>query len=415
MGEGFDVPKPMASVAGKVLLLRHVEMLARFGITDISLIVGFKADVIKGFFGNGGDFGVRIDYISEDEPLGTGGGLSLLPREDTVVLLGDVFMDVSLDRFICFHKEKGASITLFVHPNSHPYDSDIVVNDRECRVVAFKSKRDSDRGCLRNLVNAGLYVFDKGALPLGEAVRRDLEREVIVPLIAGGGVFAYRQSEYIKDIGTPERLRAVERDVLSGAAAARNLTNRQRAVFLDRDGTINEENGFVTAPDGLRLIPGAAEAVKLLNKSPYLVICVTNQPVIARGDVSLEGLEVIHAKMDGLLGEHGAYLDDLFFCPHHPDKGFEGEILEYKVDCECRKPKAGMLFEAADRYNIDLSLSYMVGDRTSDIAAGKAAGCVTVAVKTGMGMSDGKIEVEADKVCGDVSDAVRWILERDNV
>jgi len=416
IGQQFpDLPKPMIPVAGKPLLQHQVELLVRQGITDITLIIGYKSDIIRKHFGDGAAFGARIDYIIEDEPLGTGGALSLLPREETLILFGDLYLDVDFRRFIRFYKEKQAGIALFAHPNSHPQDSDILVADSNTRVLAWKSKKDGKRGELRNLVNAGLYVFSRDALPKGNAVKRDLEHDLIVPMIPEGKVFAYRSTEYVKDMGTPERLDAVSNDIGSGAAAARNLKNRQRAVFLDRDGTINEENGFVTGPQQIRLIPGSAEAIKMLNRSPFLVICVTNQPVIARGDVSIAGLEAIHAYLDTLLGREGAYMDDLFFCPHHPDGGFAGEVPEYKIDCDCRKPKPGLLLQAAGQYNIDLSRSYMIGDRTADIEAGRAAGCVTIGVRTGTSLTDGKCDVNADTMCDDLLHAIDWIRSREDL
>jgi D-glycero-D-manno-heptose 1,7-bisphosphate phosphatase len=128
----------------------------------------------------------------------------------------------------------------------------------------------------------------------------------------------------------------------------------------------------------MELIDGAAEAVGKINASGFLAILVTNQPVIARGEVSVEGLELIHDKMETALGEKGAYLDDIFYCPHHPDRGYPGEKPEYKIDCRCRKPKPGMLFEAAKKYNIDLSQSCMVGDDIRDAGAGINAGCGAV-------------------------------------
>ena len=405
------IPKPMIPVCGKPILQWQVESLSAQGISGITLIVGYKSDAIKQHFGDGKSLGAQIDYIAEDEPLGTGGALPLLPREDTLILFGDVYCDVDFSRFMAFHREAKAEITLFVHPNSHPHDSDIVVIDSENRVIAWKSKKDKQRGELRNLVNAGLYVFSGGALPVGETVKRDLDHDLIIPRLGGGKVYAYRSTEYVKDMGTPERLRSVEFDIDSGAAAARSLRSRQRAVFIDRDGTLNEENGFIASPEQLRLIPGTAEAIRTLNKSPYLVICITNQPVIARGDVSFDDLDAIHARLDTLLGGAGAYLDDLLFCPHHPDKGYEGEVRKYKTVCECRKPKPGMLFEAAKRYNIDLSRSYMIGDSTADIAAGQAAGCKTIGVRTGMALSDGKYEASPDAVCDDLSAAVRFLIQ----
>jgi D,D-heptose 1,7-bisphosphate phosphatase len=407
-----DLPKPMIPLCGKPLLQWQVEMLTAQGFADITLIVGHKADVIKEHFGDGSALGARIGYIVEDEPLGTGGALALLPREDTLVFFGDVYFDIDIARFVRFHYEKRAKITLFAHPNSHPHDSDIIVANDSGTLQAWHSKRNAGRGDLRNLVNAGLYVFSKNALPEGEAIKRDLEQDIIIPMMPAGAVYAYRSSEYVKDMGAPERLTAVEDDVKSGAAAARNLKNKQRAVFLDRDGTINEENGFISKPEQIKLIPGVPEAIAALNKSPFLAICVTNQPVIARGAASFEDLRAIHAKLDALLGQEGAYLDDLFYCPHHPDGGFEGERAEYKIDCDCRKPKPGLLIQAAERYNVDLSRSYMIGDSTADIAAGKSAGCRTIGVETGAGLSDGKYDVVPDEVCDDLSETINMLLTK---
>jgi histidinol-phosphate phosphatase family protein len=401
-----DLPKPMFPLCGKPLLAWQVAALAAQGVTDITLIVGWKADRIKAYFGAGEAFGVTLDYITEEEPLGTGGALPLLPKEDTLIVFGDVYFDIDLKRFIAFHKNKNAAVTLFAHPNSHPYDSDMLVSAADGRVTAWKSKKDSDRGGVRNLVNAGLYVCSANALPSGPVKKCDWEHDRIVPLLAGGNVFAYRSAEYVKDMGTPDRLAAVENDVNSGAAAARNLKNAQRAVFLDRDGTINELRGWIDSPEQIELLPCAADAVKTLNRSPFLTICVTNQPVVARGMVTIEQLTKIHARLDALLGKEGAYLDDLLYCPHHPDKGYPEEIPAYKIDCACRKPKPGMLLEAAKRCNIDLARSYMIGDSSADIAAGKAAGCVTIGVRTGEGARDGRYDAAPDLMCDHLRDAV---------
>ena len=407
-----EMPKPMIPVCGKPVLQWQVESLAAQGIKDITLIVGYKADVIQQHFGDGKNFGTRIGYIVEDEPLGTGGGISLLRREDTLVLFGDVYCDIDFSRFTALHKERHAGISLFVHPNSHPHDSDIVVTDAKNRVTAWKSKKDKHRGELRNLVNAGLYIISSESLPMGDATKQDLDHDLIIPRLASDKVYAYRSTEYVKDMGTPERLSQVERDINSGVSASRSLKNKQRAVFIDRDGTLNEENGFITSPEQLQLIAGSADAIRMLNSSPYLAICITNQPVIARGDVSFGGLDAIHARLDALLGNEGAYLDDLFFCPHHPDKGYDGEIAEFKTDCSCRKPKPGLLLEASALYNIDLAQSYMIGDSTADIAAGLKAGCKTIGVTAGAALSDDKYEVLPDAVCEQMLHAVEHILEK---
>ena len=414
IGELFpNLPKPMVPILGKPILQRQIESLAAQGIGDITLIIGHRADQIQAHFGEGAAFGAKVSYIIEDQPLGTGGALSMLPADDTLLLYGDVYCEADFWRFISFHNNKDADVTLFAHPNSHPHDSDIIVADQGSRVTAWKSKNDTNRGDLRNLVNAGLYVFSRRALPKGPSTKLDLERDIIVPMLPSKKVFAYRSTEYVKDMGTPKRLNEVEMDVQSGMAASRNLKNRQRAVFLDRDGTINELRGLIDSPDNIELLPRAAEAIRMLNKSPFLAICVTNQPIIARGMASHEQLDAIHARLDTLLGREGAYLDDLLHCPHHPDKGYPEENPDYKIECLCRKPKPGMLLEAAERYNIDLSQSYMIGDSTADILAGFSAGCAVMGVKTGEALNDGKYagSIQSDYCAYDtLHDAIMAIL-----
>ena len=175
-------------------------------------------------------------------------------------------------------------------------------------------------------------------------------------------------------MGTPERFHQVESDFKSSIVEAKNLHHKQKAIFLDRDGTINKYVGFLRNIDDFELIDGAAEAIKKINESGYLAIVVTNQPVIARGEVSWDELNEIHRKMQTLLGRDGAYLDGIYICPHHPDKGFAGERPEYKIACDCRKPKPGLLLRAAKDFNIDLSQSYMIGDDARDVEAGQNAG-----------------------------------------
>lgn len=146
--------------------------------------------------------------------------------------------------------------------------------------------------------------------------------------------------------------------------------------------------GFLRNIEDFELIEGVAEAIKFINQSGYLAIVVTNQPVIARGEVTWEELNEIHKKMATLLGKEGAYVDGIYICPHHPDKGFEGERPEYKIDCNCRKPKPGLLLQAAKDFNIDLSESYMIGDSHRDVEAGENAG-----VKKSIKVEENKAEM----------------------
>ena len=275
-------------------------------------------------------------------------------------------------------------MTLFTHPNSHPYDSGLIVADKDGAVLQWLAKEDERPTFYRNRVNAGLHVISPKILETGiHTPKIDLDRQLLKPLAGTGKMFCYDSPEYVKDMGTPDRYASVCRDFREGRIRAKNLTQKQKAVFLDRDGTINQYVGFLRDIDDFALLPGVAEAIKEINASGYLAIVVTNQPVIARGEVSLEELEAIHNKMETLLGQEGAYLDAVYFCPHHPHKGYAGERPEYKVDCACRKPKPGMLLQAAADFNIDLSQSWMIGDGENDVKAGKAAGCKTALIGSG--------------------------------
>jgi D-glycero-D-manno-heptose 1,7-bisphosphate phosphatase len=384
-GIADGVPKPMIPLWDKPILEYQIDCLKRYGLTDIIIVTGYLGSTIRDYFQDGRNFGCSIRYFHEEEPLGTAGALFyLLPSlgENFLLLNGDTVFDFDFSRFIKFHQEKNAAVTIAVHPNSHPFDSALITPDSSGRIIAWLNKEDPRRYC-KNLVNSGIHLLNRELISLYLAEKYisappgkvDLDREILRPLTASGCIYAYKTSEYIKDMGTPERYVEVKNDIGTGLVKAKNLSLPQKAVFLDRDGTLNKINGFIKKAEDLELLPGTAEAVKGVNNSGYLAIVITNQPVIARGEASMEDLGDIHNKLETDLGMRGAYLDDIFFCPHHPDKGFPGERPEYKIDCECRKPKPGLLFQAAGKYHIDLSQSYMIGDGRQDVEAAMAAGC----------------------------------------
>lgn len=415
-----EVPKPMAPVAGKPILQWQVECLREQGVTDLVLVTGHLGEKIQEFFGDGKRFGVHIRYIQETVPLGTAGALSMLPpllKEELFFLVfGDVLFDIDLARMMEFHREKKAKATLFVHPNSHPFDSDLVVCGDAGKVQRFDPKHDTRTGWYHNCVNAGAYVLAKAIcekVPI--ATKMDLEKELLAGMIrAGETVYAYRSSEYIKDVGTVERITAAEKELKSGYITKRSLRERQRAIFLDRDGTVNRKNGLIYREEQFELEDGVIEAIRRINRSGYLAILVTNQPVVARGLCSIEDVENIHKKLETLLGREGVYLDDIRFCPHHPDKGYPEEAPAYKIPCHCRKPDIGMIEACAERYNIDLANSWMVGDTTVDIQTGENAGTRTALVLTGDAGRDGKYKVTPDLVCDDLGQAVQRILEEND-
>ena len=389
-----DIPKPMIKIDGKPVLEHELECLRDQGFTDIILTVSHLGNIIMDYFGDGSKispvtglpFGVHIEYFFEGEPLGNAGALFHLKdklTEDFLLLNADAIFDVDFNRFVAFHREKGGIATLFTHPNSHPYDSGLIIADDQGVVRQWLTKEDSRPKWYRNRVNAGLHVLSPEILNTEISTPKvDLDRQLLKPLAGTGRMFCYDSPEYVKDMGTPERFAAVNRDYREGRVIAKNLTNQQKAIFLDRDGTINQYVGFLRNIEEFELIPGVEEAIKKINASGYLAIVVTNQPVIARGEVSFSELEEIHHKMETLLGFEGAYVDAIYYCPHHPHKGYEGEIPELKFECDCRKPKPGMLLQAAKDFNIDLSQSWMIGDGANDVIAGKAAGCKTALIGT---------------------------------
>lgn len=384
-----DIPKPLIPIDNIPVLEREIISLRDQGFTDIILTIGYMAEKIQEYFGNGEKWGVKIEYFVEEKPLGNAGALFFLDLKEGFLLLNaDAVFDVDFNRMVTFHKQHGSLVTLFTHPNSHPYDSGLIIAGENGKVEKWLAKEDERPLYYKNRVNAGLHVISPKALELsginkediGDGRKVDLDRQILKPLCGTGTMFCYDSPEYVKDMGTPERFQQVEEDFKKGVVQAKNLKNKQKAIFLDRDGTINKYVGFLRKEEEFELLPGVAESVKKINESGYLSIVVTNQPVIARGEVTFEGLETIHNKMETLLGKKGAYLDSIYFCPHHPHSGYEGEVKELKIDCDCRKPKPGMLLKAAEDLNIDLSQSYMVGDGENDIKAGKVAGCKTVLV-----------------------------------
>ena len=403
-----DIPKPMIKVEGIPVLEREIECLREQGFTDIIITVSHLGQIIMDYFGDGSGsspttgrpFGVHIEYYFEKEPLGNAGALFKIKDKltsDFLLLNADAMFDVDFNRFVAFHRKHGGLVTLFTHPNSHPYDSGLIIANKNGLVEKWLTKEDERPTYYKNRVNAGLHVINPKVLELvginadsvgkvdanGKPVKVDLDRQLLKPLAGTGKMFCYDSPEYVKDMGTPERYYSVCKDCEESRISAKNLKNKQKAIFLDRDGTINKYVGFLRNIDDFELIDGVAEAIRKINESGYLAVVVTNQPVVARGEVSFEELEEIHSKMETLLGKEGAYLDAIYYCPHHPHKGYEGERPELKIDCDCRKPKPGMLLKAAEDFNIDLSKSWMVGDGENDIQAGINAGCKTVLLSNG--------------------------------
>jgi len=466
-----DLPKPMIPIGDKPLLEIQVLLAKKHGFTDLVIFACYRADLIESYFGDGARWGVRIRYVIEQTPLGTAG--AVLDRFDILesrflVLYGDTMINVDLDRFWRAHEKAGADASLLLHPNDHPLDSDLVEIDGNNRITAFHGRPHLEGRWFQNLVNAGLYVLEKEPLkkfliqdgesssphpsplrgkereenphraesstgepttgafipspPPGERARErwlspgrslDFGKDVF-PMMLGRGcrLHGYNSPEYIKDIGTPGRYDRIIAEWKSGLVENSSLEHEQKAVFVDRDGTLIHDADNLRRVEDLVLLPGAAEAVHLLNHHGFRVVVVTNQPVIAKGFCTESTLSEIHKKMETLLGQGHAFLDRIYYCPHHPEKGFEGEISGLKIDCACRKPKTGMLEKARRELNIDFAKSWLVGDTTVDMETAKNAGIKSVLVKTGAGGTDARFNAAPGEVCKDILAAARFIVGR---
>jgi len=412
-----DLPKPMVNIAGKPLLEHQVQLAKSCSFPDIVMLVGHRGQAIKDYFGTGDRWGVRIRYVEEPVPRGTAGAvldaLDML-ADRFVVLYGDTMLNVDLDRFYSAHERHNAEATLFIHPNDHPHDSDLVDVDTDGYVTAFYPYPHDSGRYHANLVNAALYVIDKASLvPYQElAGVVDFGKQLFPRMLQEGKtLYGYRTPEYIKDAGTPQRLDRVEADVRAGVVARSSLAEMAPAVFLDRDGTLNEEIDRVTSAADLVLLKGVAAPLRRLNQTSYRTAIVTNQPVVARGDCSEVELKEIHNKLETSLGREGAYIDAIYYCPHHPDGGYEGERSELKVVCSCRKPAPGLIYKAANDMNIDLKHSWLIGNSSVDVMAARSAGIRSILVRTGQTGRDNRFPARPDFECFDLPSAVDFILD----
>ena len=413
-----NTPKPLIPV-NEIPILEHViNECKRNDIQEILCVLHNQPKKIIDYFGDGNKFGLSISYHIEKEPKGTAGALlevkSLL-KESFLVLYADVYIELNLKKFLDFHKNNDSKVSIIVHPNDHPFDSDIVIIDKHKNVKNF-SCHPHHRKNLKNLVNAAVYVIDKSCLDEKLFIKQnklDIAQDFFPALLKSGiDISTYKTCEYIKDMGTPDRLLSVEQDIKSGVTNSRKLENRRKAIFLDRDGTINIEKGHIASPDKMELIECAGKAIKKINRSKFLAICVTNQPVIARGECTFEDLDEIHNKMETELGKCNSYLDDIYFCPHHQDSGFEGEKPELKINCNCRKPQPGMLIEAKIEHNIDLDKSWLIGNSVSDIEAANRVNCKSILISNFDSLENPiKPAKKPTKVLPDIESAVNYILD----
>jgi histidinol-phosphate phosphatase family protein len=412
-----DLPKPLIDVDGRPLLWRQLKKLEEFGFEEAVVLVNYRADRIESFLASSG-LKLRTRVVDDGDPRGTAGAVLTMAHtleECFLVVYGDTLFDVDLDRFEGFHRRNAGAVTLFLHPNDHPEDSDLVEVDEDRRVIDFHAYPHPAGSWFPNLVNAALYFVEKkGLLPYrGLPPPLDFAKDLFPKMLADGQIIAgYVSSEYIKDLGTPARLDKAVSALQRGLVERSSYRFPQRAVFIDRDGTLNEERGHIRRPEDLEVFPFVGAALKRLNEGEYRAVLVTNQPVVARGEASAADLRRVHARLDAEAARSQAFFDAQYVCPHHPDAGYAGEVAALKVDCECRKPKPGLILRAIADMNIDPRRSWFVGDSTADFGAAEAAGVRSIGVRTGQAGMDAKYPFTPFLWVADFAEAVDWILGR---
>jgi mannose-1-phosphate guanylyltransferase / phosphomannomutase len=408
------LPKLLAPIAGEPLLSHLLRDLEQAGAREIILLAGASGQRVADAARALALPGLSVDTIVEPEPLGTAGALRQIGerlRERFLVVFGDVYTSLDWRRFAQKADENGGLGTLLVHRSSHPEDSDLVALDDAQRLVGWRRRTDRDRSAasLSALTNAAVAVLHRdllGRIPDRRAT--DLTADVLPALVdARAPLFGYLSSEYARDIGTPERLAAVDADVRSGRARL-----RAELALLDRDGVITDGPlALVDRPDRVVLLPKAASAIRRLNAGGVRVAIVTNQAVVARGHCDLATLHAIFDRLRELLAAEGAHVDSIHFCPHHPETHWGAGDPALRGPCRCRKPSIGMVDEALAAHGAPAWRAVVVGDATIDLQLARNAGLPGIAVETGHGARDGRYPAHPSWRFPDLHEAARWLVE----
>lgn len=336
---------------------------------------------------------LHLYYSTEKKPLGTAGSLRnalpLIDSETILVMNGDSFCDVNFEKFWRFHVNKTSKATIVLSTVADTSRFGTIKLKKDDSIIEFQEKKGGT-----GLVNAGIYLIDKRLIAkIPKNKKLSLEKNIF-PTWIGKGFYGYKNNKTFIDIGTPESYAKAQQFL-----AKYKTLGKKRFVILDRDGTIIKEKDHLTDINEVELIQNAASAIKQLNNLGLGIIILTNQSVVGRNLITLSDLELIHKKILNLLSTKGALVDAIYFCPHKPED-----------NCSCRKPKLGLIKKAIKDYDFDPELSFVIGDKKSDIELGKNIGATTILVRTGYGGGVEKEKiVNSDYVVDDLLEAANII------
>jgi len=355
-----NIPKPMAPISGKPFLDYILIWLKKRGIEDVILLAGYKAEQIETHVKDGRQYGLNVGYSIEPEPLGTAGAIKYASKnchigDEFLLINGDTYFDVELDSLISFHRSKNALVTITLRLVEEVSRYGLVSVNDEYRITQFKEKANSSG---EGLINGGIYVLNSAILDfIPENRSISLETEIFPQIVKDEKIFGYPEGGHFIDIGIPK-----DYELSQKLLPEWEKEEKKSAVFLDRDGVIIEDTGYIHTKDQIKFMPGALDAIKQINKSGKFCIVVSNQAGIARGYYTEDEAMEFERTIEEEMKKYGARIDRFYYCPYHPD----GVIEKYRKDSIFRKPEPGMILKAANDLNIAISKSVMVGDKESD-------------------------------------------------
>lgn len=357
----YTTPKPMVLVNNRPFLEYLIDLLKQNGISEVVLLLGYLHEKIVEHFGDGSNFGINIKYSIGDVSFETGKRIKdaeNLMQDHFLLMYCDNYWPLNLQRLVELHDKNQTAATVTVYTNKDGITRNNMYVDENGYVVKYdKSRKDKNL----NGVEIGFFILDKKVLDLMPDDNFSFEKVVLPQLIEKHQLSGYLTDHRYYSIGSLERISKTEK-----------FLQPKKIIFLDRDGVINKkapEAEYVKLWDEFEFLPGAIEAMALLAQNNYKIFIISNQAGIARGAMTEQDLKEIHGNMEKELEKHNVKIEKIYYCPHGWDDG-----------CECRKPKPGMLFQAAREYDLDLSKSLFIGDDERDLQAGNAAGCRTLLV-----------------------------------
>lgn len=355
-----DLPKPLAPIGDRPFLYFVINHIKKYGVQDIIISTGYRSKDIMDVCKDGSEFGVKIEYANEDLPLGTGGAirhaLPYVKDEIVLVLNGDTFFDIDIRTLERYHRKWNSRVTIALKYPSTRNRYGLVQIDQKYQVTAFRERQGPEE--IEGYINGGIYLINRDMIkdiPQGNC---SLEKDLLPNWVGEGIIYGLPFGGRFIDIGIPEDYWIASEQLPKWVNQAKS-----RALFLDRDGVINEDFGYVWRKEDVVLIPRILELIRRANHLGWKVVVVTNQAGVARGYYREEDVQALHRWMHRELMRSGVHVDAYYYCPHHP----EGTVKEYQTCCLCRKPFPGMILRASEELNICLQRSRMIGDKKTDL------------------------------------------------